>query len=239
MRDILFAALILGCFVADITSQRGAFEFYDSRGRCWRCLPGSSCIRCPDRLNNPLNAPTTWDRTCPSPSDDVCRQYPSANFPHPDARFFYQCGYNGGAVLVRCGCEELFDMRAQSCVPTDELMSIGCNTMANTDPDPCDTANTIFPTPPPSPMTTTAAGGETQPTTTPETTTTKANGDDTGPTTTPETTTPNGGETPTTTTEVDNTTSAPCVCVVWWPCWCNPCWNMPCHSCNGCVGMMG
>jgi len=40
----------------------------------------------------------------------------------------------------------------------------------------------------------------------------------------------------TTTTVATTTTPAPCQCIPWIPCWCNPCAMMPCGNCNGCQG---
>ncbi|KAL7014071.1 hypothetical protein ACKWTF_015725 [Chironomus riparius] len=281
MKEILIATLLLGCLIASATAERGLFEFHDTYGRCWRCLPGSSCVRC-STIFVPFVAgpPDPWDRTCGQPTAEICAINPGVKFPHQDIGFYWVCADEGVIVEAPCFCDHVFDMRAQQCVKSDALTSIGCDQYANPDPHDClsdeprPPPSTLAPTDTTTPTTTTTTIGgpantpsvptapndstTTTPGTTPSVPTAPNEPTTESTTTTTTTTTPINGVTTTTTTAgptrttemagpgtldpgnpTPDTTPAPCVCVVWWPCWCNPCWNMPCHSCNGCVGMMG
>lgn len=77
--QILVATLILSCIGPLLASQNKFYEFHDSNGHCWRCLPGKSCVRCPSGIL-PFNFPDPWDRACPYPSD-YCDMFPGAKFP--------------------------------------------------------------------------------------------------------------------------------------------------------------
>ncbi|XP_070502085.1 uncharacterized protein [Chironomus tepperi] len=246
MKETLLRILILGCLAAYVTCDRGLFEFLDSYGRCWRCLPGRSCVRCADiQAHPPVVGPPPWDRSCPFPGNETCAENPGVKFPSLDIRFYYICA-DEGITLVPCFCDTIFDYESQSCVYADTISRLSCEAGryectemwecgTNLTP-PCSSSTPPPPPPtiptPPSPIPTVDNGITT--TTTPPTPT---------PPPPPTITTEAGG--PGATHPGNNpvvppdATPAPCVCVVWWPCWCNPCWNMPCHSCNGCVGMMG
>ncbi|XP_070502078.1 mucin-2-like [Chironomus tepperi] len=282
MKEILIATLLLGCLITVSSAQLGLFEFHDSYGRCWRCSPGSSCVRCSTVIVPFVSGPPgEWDRTCSQPSAAICAANPGVKFPHVDIGFYWVCAEEGIIIEAPCFCDHVFDMREQVCVKIEDLRTIACNTYANSEPHDCATEgdrpppSTLEPGEPTSDpgVSVPTAPVETTPGTTPAfpTIPTAPNDPDATPTPAPPTPVPTPAPPteapptpapptdppvtlPTVTTEIGgpgatqpgnnttvgwNTTPAPCVCVVWWPCWCNPCWNMPCHSCNGCVGMMG
>ena len=72
------------------SSGHGLFEFFDSYGRCWRCLPGKACLRCSGNFFDsgvpPSGPPENWSRDCAVPDSETCQNYPGAKFPSTDIR---------------------------------------------------------------------------------------------------------------------------------------------------------
>lgn len=84
--SITAVAIIFGLFGTIFAGHYDGYEFFDSHGRCWRCLTGSNCVRCNDV--NPIreNFPSAWSRECPTPQAADCAEFPGAKFPHRDIK---------------------------------------------------------------------------------------------------------------------------------------------------------
>jgi len=56
---------------------------------------------------------------------------------HFFSRFYWICADEGVIAEAPCFCDQVFDMRQQECVTTDNLTTNACDVFANLDPQDC------------------------------------------------------------------------------------------------------